>query len=238
MNSMISKTNQVGFMNIIKILLTVIFVSAGLLSIKAAYDLTAESDIFPVWFVPSFVLVIIALISLSLYFVFQAWKRQEQAHLLTGKQSIFLWIFMILSFISTTSVHGFYPFHRHVFWILPAVDSVMKINYVIAVTGLIACIVFASMYLFSPIKALAVTGLMMATLLLLIPNDNCANPFNYWWVKTIGASPLMYVPNMYAAMFVTCGLIGIRPKSAGFLTMCICLSSLLLGVGHQLGIIW
>jgi hypothetical protein len=48
----------------------------------------------------------------------------------------------------------------------------------------------------------------------------------------------MYVPNIYAALFVACGLYGIHPKSVGFLTTCICLGSLLLGVGHQLGIIW
>jgi hypothetical protein len=232
-----SKVSLFNNTNIIKVLLLTVFTAASALSIKATYDLLG-SDIFPVWFVPGFILTIIILISMSLYFVFQISKRPEHGRLLASKQSISLWTIMILSFISTTSVHGFYPFHRNVFWILPTVDSMMKINYAVVVVGLFACIVFAGIYLYSPMKHLAVMGLMMIALLLLIPNDNCANPFNYWWIKTIGASPLMYVPNMYAAIFVVGGLNNVHPKGVAVLTLGVCVGSLLLGAGHQLGIIW
>lgn len=238
MNITMSKTRPVSAPNLILALLWMVFVAVCTLSIKAAYDLAKNSEIFPVWFVPSFVLVIVILIALSLYFVFQARNLESNIHLISSRQSAFLWILMLLSFICTTSVHGFYPFHRHVFWILPGLDSIMKINYAVAAAGLTACAVFASIYLFSPMKVLAVTGLLVVALVLLVPNDNCANPFNYWWIETIGASSLMYVPNMYAALFVSCGLFGIHSRSAGFVITSICIGSLILGMGHQLGIIW
>ena len=114
----------------------------------------------------------------------------------------------------------------------------MKINYALGVVGLLAASALAFVYVFGQMKQPATLGLMLISLFLLIPNDSCANPFNYWWIETIGASPLMYVPNMYAALFVTCGLHGIPPRAVGFLTTCICIGSLLLGIGHQLGIIW
>jgi hypothetical protein len=238
MNSTVTKVDLFSTANIIKMLLLTVFVSACALSIKAAYDLAKDSDVFPVWFVPSFISGIIILIALSLYFVFQAWKIEDHSHLLTSKQSVYLWAFMLLSFICTTSVHGFYPFRPDILSMLPILDSVLKINYVIAVTGFIASIALASIYIFSQMKLPAMVGLLIMALLTLIPNDNCSNPFNYWWIETIGASPLMYVPNVYITLFVTCGLYGIHPKGVAILTMCICLGSILLGIGHQLGIIW
>ena len=238
MNITMSKAHTILAPNLVIALLWMVFVAICALSIKAAYDLTKNSEIFPVWFVPSFILIIAILIALSLYFVSNASKLESNIHPISSRQSAFLWTLMLLSFICTTSVHGFYPFHRHVFWILPALDSIMKINYAIAAAGLIACAVLASIYLFSPMKVLAIIGLLTVALLLLIPNDNCANPFTYWWIETIGASSLMYVPNMYAALFVACGLNGIHSRSARFVTTCICVGSLILGMGHQLGIIW
>jgi hypothetical protein len=222
----------------VKILLWIVFFSVSGLSIKAAYDIAAESEIFPSWFVPVFILTIALLIVLSLYFVLQIRHSEHNPHSVKRAQSAWLWIFMLLSFISTTSVLGFYPFHRNVLSILPAVDSVMKINYVIGSAGFITCAVFGYLYLFKQRKHPAMIGLMLFSLAMLIPNDNCANPFNTWWIDKIDASPLMYVPNMYAALFVTCGLNGIHTRSAGFIAMGICLASLALGLGHQLGIIW
>ena len=238
MNSTVPKINLFNVANTIKMLLVTIFVAACALSIKAAYDLAKESNVFPVWFVPSFILGIIILIALSLYFVFQAWKMEDHSRLLTSKQSVYLWAFMLLSFICTTSVHGFYPFRPNILSVLPMFDPVLKINFAIAVTGFIASITLAGIYVFSKTKLPAMIGLMIMALLTLIPNDNCANPFNYWWIETVGASPLMYVPNLYVALFVACGLYGIHPKGVAILTMSICLASLMLGMGHQLGIIW
>jgi len=238
MYSTLSEVDPLKTLISMKTLLLMVFVSACALSIKAGYDLTRYSEIFPAWFIPSFVLTIVGLIALGLYFVLQTLKIKHQPSLLAGKEAGILWVLMLLSFICTTSVHGFYPFHAKVFLILPAIDSVMKINYALGICGFLAGTTLAFVYVFRRMKHPATTGLMLISLLLLIPNDNCANPFNYWWIETIGASPLMYVPNMYAALFVTCGLHGIHPKAVGFLLTGICAGSLLLGIGHQLGIIW
>jgi hypothetical protein len=214
------------------------FLSVCTLSIKAAYDLTKDSEIFPAWFVPGFALAVLVLMALSLYFILQLQKTKGNLQQVTRRQAMYLWLLMLLSFICTASVHGFYPFHRHVLLVLPAVDSVMKTNYAIGLIGFSICAVLAGFYLLGKQKHPAMLGLLLISFGMLIPNDNCANPFNYWWIETIGASPLMYVPNMYAALFVTCGLSGIQPKIANLVTMGICAGSLLLGVGHQLGIIW
>lgn len=238
MSSTLTKVSAISSPNLMKRLLVTVFLSIAALSIKTAYDLTGHSAIFPAWFVPGFVLMIMILIALSLYFVLEARNTENTLPLITSKQSTILWILMLLSFVCTTSVHGFYPFHRNVLLILPTVDAVMKTNYAIGILGFAACAIFAYAYLAGQFKRPAMIGLLLISLGMLIPNDNCANPFNHWWIETIGASPLMYVPNMYAALFVTSGLYGIRPKSAGLLTAGICLGSLLLGLGHQLGIIW
>lgn len=236
--TMDSTVSKVSTFKIPKMLLMTIFVAAATLSIKAAYDLTIHSDLFPGWFVPSFTVAVSILIAVSLYFVLQVWKRQNSAPLISSRQSILLWILMLLSFVCTTSVHGFYPFRTDLLSFLPALDPVLKLNFVIAAVGLLVCVALAGFYIFGQVKLPAVIGLMIVSLLMLIPNDNCANPFNYWWIEKIGASPLMYVPNVYAALFVTSGIYGARPKSAIFLTMGICLASLVLGLGHQFRIIW
>jgi hypothetical protein len=238
MNATMSRAKPFDAAKITKALLWVILASACLVSIKASYDLAKNFESFPIWFVPGFILAVATLIALSLYFVLQCQPVAGNLSSITRRQSTVLWILMLLSFICTVSVHGFYPFHRNVLLILPAVDWVMKINYAIAIVGFLACAAFAGIYLFGQIKAPAIVGLLFISSMMLIPNDNCWNPFNYWWIETVGASPLMYAPNMYAALFVTCGLYGIRPKSAGVLVTGICLGSLLLGLGHQLGIIW
>ncbi|MBI3150667.1 MAG: hypothetical protein HYZ21_00895 [Chloroflexi bacterium] len=234
---MAKKSYSFNTISLVKILFLVIFVSACFLSIRAIYDIT-NFNIFPTWFVPVFGLVVLALIALCLYFGFQVWKLEGDAHLLSGKQSILLWIFMPLSFVCTTAVHSFFPFRSDVSSILPWVDPVMKINYAVAIFGFATSIALAGVYSFTRLKNPAVIGLAIMALLTLIPNDNCSNPFNYWWIEKIGASPLMYTPNLYAVLFVTSGLYGIHPKGTAFLTICICLGSLLLGVGHQIGFLW
>jgi hypothetical protein len=221
-----------------KTLLGILFVSVSALSIKAAYDLSKYFDTFPGWFVPGFILGVIILISVCLYFVVQAWSIQGRMDFITPKQSAYLWIAMILSFICTTSVHGFYPFRFDILSVLPVLDSVLRFNYLIAAIGFAISTMWAGLYIFSRWKLLAVLGLMVTSLFLLIPNDNCANQFNFWWIANVGASPLMYVPNLYAAFFVACGILGIHARVAAFFASGICIASLLLGLGHQFRIIW
>jgi hypothetical protein len=238
MNSIAPGSFTYNSLNLTKSLVLSIFISVGCLSVKAVYDI-ANFNIFPVWFVPGFSLAVLGLNALGLYFVFQVWKiTDNRSHLLSGKRSAVLWLLIPLSFICTTSVHGFYPFRSTGWDAFLWFGPVMKINYAIAFLGVVISTALAGLYIGSRTKTAAVTGLLVMALLTLIPNDNCYNPFNYWWIEKIGASPLMYAPNLYATLFVASGLHGIRPKSTVILTLGICVGSLILGLGHQLGIIW
>jgi hypothetical protein len=223
---------------IIKVFLSLLLAIICILSIKAAYDLSSYFETFPAWFVPGFALGIIVLIVTCTYFAGQVWKVQRRPDLSTTRHYSYLWIFMILSFICTTSVHGFYPFQADISSVLPGSDSILRFNFLIAAVGLLTSILLAGIYVFTPWKLQALIGLIVLGYLLLLPNDNCANQFNFWWIDKIGASPLMYVPNVYAAFFVVCGLLGVHPKGVVLLLLGICTASLLLGLGHQFRIIW
>lgn len=235
MNRSISKINP---LNTTKLLLFIVFISACILSIKASYDLTKYSSVFPVWFVPSFIVGVAGLIVISSYLILRSMKVGSHIHLITDRSSIYLWVFMTLSFICITAVHSFYPFRFDTFATLNNTDSVLRINYTIAIVGFFVSATLATAYIFSPNKLYTITGLLMLALLTLIPNDNCSNPFNYWWIDIIGASPLMYVPNLFVAIFVVCGLLGVHTKGVTLLSFGACLGSLFLGIGHILKLIW
>jgi hypothetical protein len=72
----------------------------------------------------------------------------------------------------------------------------------------------------------------------MIPNDDCLNSFNRSWIRWVGASPLMYVPNLFAILFVGSGLRGVHPRLNGLLAAGACLGALLLGLGHMTRLIW
>ena len=73
---------------------------------------------------------------------------------------------------------------------------------------------------------------------MLVPNDNCANPFNLPWIKWAGASPLMFMPNSVVLLIGYCGLHGIRPRVIILLMAVINIGVFLLGLGHLTKLIW
>ncbi|HVR99947.1 MAG TPA: hypothetical protein VMW27_25200, partial [Thermoanaerobaculia bacterium] len=81
-------------------------------------------------------------------------------------------------------------------------------------------------------------GLMALGFLLLVPNDDCANPFNERWIATVGASPLMFLPNLYAGLFALAALYGVRPKLNLLALVGTCVGVTLLGWGHMTRVIW
>ena len=82
------------------------------------------------------------------------------------------------------------------------------------------------------------TTLLISFLILLIPNDNCQNAFNLWWIRTVGASPLMYAPNLYAVLFTVFGVKGSYPRINLLLLILVCIGTILFGLGHQWRILW
>ena len=187
---------------------------------------------------PSFSIVVLVLNTICLHLTLQVWKTDNSLRASSGASSALLWLLMVISFICVTAVHGFYPFQRNVSQVLDAITEVLKINYGLAIFGFTVSTLLTILYIFTNMKTPAIVGLMVMSLFFLIPNDDCSNPFNYWWIETIGASPLMYAPNLYAVLFVTSGLLNIHSKITIVLTLCVCIGSLILGIGHQLHIIW
>lgn len=84
----------------------------------------------------------------------------------------------------------------------------------------------------------ALLGLMVLGFALLVPNDDCPNPFNETWIAAVGASPLMFLPNLYAGLFGTAALVGWRPRSSALALAGTCVAVALLGIGHSARIIW
>jgi hypothetical protein len=83
-----------------------------------------------------------------------------------------------------------------------------------------------------------VTGLVILSVIMLVPNDNCGNDFNLPWMQWIGVSPLMFMPNSVVVLIGYCGLHGIWPR-VGILLMAgvnVCLLGL--GLGHLTKLIW
>ena len=122
------RTYRVDSTVTIKTLLIILFLFTSGLSIKAAYDLSKHIDTFPAWFVPGFIFGIIVLICVCLYFVWQAWQVHGKFEFIAPSKAVYLWLLMILSFIATTSVHGFYPFRFDILSVFTATDSVLRIK--------------------------------------------------------------------------------------------------------------
>ena len=60
----------------------------------------------------------------------------------------------------------------------------------------------------------ALMGLLMFAGVLLIPNDDCGNAFNERWIRLVGASPLMFIPNVLVILLAATAFLGIRPTTA------------------------
>jgi hypothetical protein len=75
-------------------------------------------------------------------------------------------------------------------------------------------------------------------ILLLVPNDACRNPFNMWWLTTVGASPLMFVPNLFAIIFGTAALSGVHRRLNISALAGTGVAVTVLGLGHMFRVIW
>ncbi|HVR96127.1 MAG TPA: hypothetical protein VMW27_05905, partial [Thermoanaerobaculia bacterium] len=172
---------------------------AALLSLKTSWDLIGQAEQFPSWFVPLFVAGVAGLVAWAGLAVMGIWRRRA-VQPAEGGLATAVWLLLPLSFVCTSSVHQFFPFR-------PAPlaayrDVVPMLGFNLALTGFafLAVVGLALLYRFGRRDA-AILGLMALGFLLLVPNDDCANPFNERWIATVGASPLMFLPNLYAGLF-------------------------------------
>ena len=222
-------------------LAVVLYLVAAVLTIKTGFDLIEYRHRFPSFFVPAFVVLTAALVAWAGYVTFQVRGLRDEAGTdwLEGPA---VWILLAASFVCTTGVHGFYPFRPaplggYLFLLDFSEYPVWTVNTVLALGGFIATIVLRRAYR-SGHRGTALLGLAVIGCLLVLPNDNCKNPFNDWWLRTLGASPLMYVPNMYAAIFGMAALQGIQPRANVRMLAAICVATASLALGHMTRLIW
>lgn len=218
-------------------LAVLVFAAAALLSAKAGYDLVLSREAFPAWFVPAFVAGLLGLVAWAGWTAAGIWKARGVARPEGGARAAAVWSLLVLSFVCTSSVHQFHPF-RLALEAYGAVDPVLRWNLAVTLGGFLAAGALAFLYNAAGRRGAALAGLFVLDLLLLVPNDACPNPFNAWWLAAVGASPLMFVPNLYASLFGAGALLGIRPRWNLLALAGACLGVTLLGLGHMTRVIW
>jgi hypothetical protein len=219
------------------VVLIALVASATALSVKCCVDLVRSADHFPGWFVPSFVVGIAALLSYTAAIMLRVWQGRDHVAWASGSAAVVIWILLPLSFVCTSAVHGFYPFRPIPLAMLPALDPILKLNFGLTLFGFVASASCGVLYAFGKRQA-AVAGLLVSAVLLLVPNDACSNPFNYWWLDTVGASPLMFIPNVFAIVFGTAALVGVHRGLNVLALAGTGMSVGLLGLGHIFRVIW
>lgn len=219
-------------------LAALVFAAAALLSAKAGYDLVVARSAFPAWFVPLFVAGLAALVSWAGLTAAGIWRVRGLARPEGGARGVAVWLLLVLSFVCTSSVHQFHPFRWAGLAVYRALDPVLRWNLAVTLAGFLAAGALAVLYNAAGRRGMALAGLLVLDLLLLVPNDACPNPFNTWWLATWGASPLMFVPNLYASLFGAGALLGVRPRWNLLALAGACLGVTLLGLGHMTRVIW
>lgn len=213
-----------------------LYVLAALLSIKAAFDLIVWARAFPAWFVPSFVAGLAVLIAAAGMQAFGTWRAPEPRPV-GGRRAAVLWVLLALSFVCTSSVHQLYPFRLAPLAAYQGISRVLAFNLVLVAVAFLATAALGLLYR-SGRREPALLGLVALGFVLLVPNDDCRNPFNEWWIATLGASPLMFVPNLYAIVFGLGALLGVRTRLGTLAVAAVCLGTALLGLGHMTRTIW
>jgi hypothetical protein len=221
----------------IAVLAVAVCAVAALLSARTLADLIPRSRAFPSWFVPLFGVGLAGLVLCAVWVTRGIWQGRHVARPASGGLAGAVWVLLVLSFVATSSVHQLYPFRPLALEDFLGIDPMLRFNLVVTGLGFVAAALLAILYLTGRREA-ALLGLFVLDLLLLIPNDSCPNPFNETWIAWLGASPLMFVPNLYASLFGAGALLGVRPRWNLLCLAAACVGVALLGLGHATRVIW
>jgi len=156
------------------------------------------------------------------------------------KAAVCIWILLVTSVICSSALHKFYPFRLGtiIYWPrIPAHPSMLKYNFMLTAGCLLSMLLLSTLYFLRHRRA-ALLGLLVLSAIMLVPNDNCGNPFNQPWIQGIGASPLMFMANSIVVLIGYCSLYGVWPYFGAILMLLINLCVLLLGLGHLTKVIW
>ena len=217
-------------------LAAVLFAAAATLTAKTAWDLFPRARSFPSWFVPAFVAGTAILVLAAGLVTLGIWRNRRSVPA-NGRLAALVWILLPLSFVCTSTVHQLYPFRLSAPEAFREVGPMLGFNLVLTGIGFLAAAALAVLYR-SGRRQEALLGLMALGFVLLVPNDNCPNPFNETWLATVGASPLMFLPNLYASLFGLGALLGYQPRWSALALVGTCVAVSLLGIGHSTQIIW
>lgn len=211
-----------------------------LISTITTLDFLSKCKNYHPWFVPVFLTATGLLICIICFYIWQLPRTLEHTKPPVRYQVFLIWLLLVLSIICTSALHKFAPFRPAVltFWPrIPVHLHLLKYNYILTAVSLLVVLILSGLYAFG-CKSQAVTGLVILAVVMLVPNDNCANFFNQSWIKWIGASPLMFMPNSVVLLIGYSALYGIWPRLSMLLIAAINISVLLLGLGHVTGIVW
>lgn len=221
----------------IVVMLLVLYGFVVVLSVKCVADLASFAQRFPWWFVPAFGFGVAVLLTWCGAMVYRVSKIRDAVRWAGGKEAMAIWLLLPLAVVCNTGVHGFYPFRTRFIHFIPYLDTIYGINMALAILAFCAGVCAAGLHALGRRRA-AIVVLLMTGLVLLVPNDACANPFNIWWINTLGASPLMYIPVMVANMLGTAALLGINTRLNILALAAVDCSVALLGLGHMYRVIW
>lgn len=151
---------------------------------------------------------------------------------------------VVVAFVCTSSLHHFYPFRPSLMERLEGVPlgllpprPMLRLNYAATAATLVTAAALAVAYGAGARRA-ALVGMAVLAVLLLVPNDNCDNDFNQPWIRTLGASPLMFAPASVGLVVAVCGLCGLWRRTSLLVVLGVCGGTLLVGVGHITRVIW
>jgi len=218
-------------------LAAVLFAAVATLTAKTAWDLLPRARSFPAWFVPAFVAGVAVLALAAGTVTLGVWRARLSARPADGRLAALVWTLLPLSFVCTSTVHQLYPFRLSAPAAFRETGPVLGFNLALTGIGFLAALALAALYR-SGRREQALLGLMALGFVLLVPNDDCPNPFNETWIAAVGASPLMFLPNLYASLFGLGALLGYRPRWSALALAGTCVAVALLGLGHSAKIIW
>lgn len=194
---------------------------------------------FPSWFGPIFLLAILLLLGIISFYIWQVLQvRNMQSP--ENRTTVCIWILLVTSVICTSALHKFFPFRLDVITYWPKIPprlNMLKYNFVLTAGCLLSTLLLFVLYVLRHSR-LALIGIVILAAIMLIPNDACGNDFNRPWLRWIGASPLMFMPNSIVLLIGYCSLYGIWPRIGivlmSLINLCVCL----LGLGHLSKILW
>ncbi|MES2765243.1 MAG: hypothetical protein V4642_05210 [Bacteroidota bacterium] len=224
MSSRLQKTNRW--------LLLFGFIIGNLLWVKTLYDISQYHTVnprfsFPAIFNILFVAGALLNIALSAYVLKGIWNAETE---LQPRRDVWTYIFLLAIPLTVLCVSP-----------VCSTGNILIAPYLASTIIRIGLLIVPFIVLFVYLRGKKEAGifiLLASSLLLLFPNDECFNPFNYWWIRKISASPLTYLPVMYAILFVVTGLYGKNKYLITFILFGLCVGSLAISLGHRLRFLW